>query len=798
MSLKKDVIGAEVQIGTNQAQAGLTDLAQKTAALTSENEKLRISQAKLKALGKENTDEYKKITAAIAANSKEVKTNQAQMDALRKTLGLSDMSMKQLKKQAMDLRRELSGMNEGADPARWAQLNTQLVATDRQIATVRGTIGTTNSFIGKLGSSLTSIPGPVGAVVQSIGGMGKALWALVANPIGATIAVIVGGLMLLYKAFTSTDSGAVKMEGTLKAIGNVMDILIDRAMSYYKMLWSLVTFDWEGVKKNAKDAFGGITSQIKDAVNAGTDYATVMDDIADREAAAQPRMSKLRAEIEKLKNQSKEANRTSKEKSDLIDLAMAKEIELNQLEKQFLGERTKAENANLASKINNSKMTMEQKQAQLDQWLMIDDKELASAMEKDAAFADFVNKNEAEFQAMQKMKAEAFDKDAEFERETRRLQKSASTEKQALIDEEKARIEAAHKTALEQLESANNEKMAKIIDQYVKEGWTDQRFQAEQLAAEQAYLLLKKAMLEQFGMSAVDVDAQINAKRIEAQKTANAEMQKVISDIEKQSDVAFQAEMDALDIETKNLIDKTNEQLEIRKNAKDQEAQILADKKNQYLDFAMSIGQSFGDLMNDQEATFGDYLKNTLAMALEAFHQWFLIEKMKKIIEGISGGPIKAAIAIAKVAAMEIAYQAVKGQLTKKGKQSGGYGDTGPDDSTPAGIYHANEFIASASAVRNPSVRPVLDVIDMAQRSGTIRSLNLSAILPGRQSGGYSNSVIPNSFRDPSAQSGLTSDDIQLFRQAVDEFKKQKLVVYSEMIKKDIDTLNHIEASRGM
>ena len=74
-----------------------------------------------------------------------------------------------------------------------------------------------------------------------------------------------------------------------------------------------------------------------------------------------------------------------------------------------------------------------------------------------------------------------------------------------------------------------------------------------------------------------------------------------------------------------------------------------------------------------------------------------------------------------------------------KGKQSGGYADSDSNDSTPVGVYHANEFIASGPAVRNPTIKPVLDIIDIAQRSGTIRSLNLPAMLgqSGRQSGGY-------------------------------------------------------------
>lgn len=59
---------------------------------------------------------------------------------------------------------------------------------------------------------------------------------------------------------------------------------------------------------------------------------------------------------------------------------------------------------------------------------------------------------------------------------------------------------------------------------------------------------------------------------------------------------------------------------------------------------------------------------------------------------------------------------------------------------------NGSEFVANADAVANPSVRPILDVIDTAQRNGTISTLQLENILPrardlrasipGRQAGG--------------------------------------------------------------
>lgn len=150
MSLKKDIISAEVQIGSNEAQASLVKLAQHTASLTNENDRLRISQAKLKALGKESGNEYKQLTAKIKENNSTIKENKSQMDALRKTIGLTEMSTKQLRARASDLRRELSQMNKSANPAQWNKLNRELIQTERQYKKVQGQIGQTRGILTKL------------------------------------------------------------------------------------------------------------------------------------------------------------------------------------------------------------------------------------------------------------------------------------------------------------------------------------------------------------------------------------------------------------------------------------------------------------------------------------------------------------------------------------------------------------------------------------------------------------------------------------------------------------------------
>ena len=450
---------------------------------------------------------------------------------------------------------------------------------------------------------------------------------------------------------------------------------------------------------------------------------------------------------------------------------------------------------------------MAQKEAQLKQWLDIDDKQLASAMEKDAAFAEFENKNEEAFQALQKMKAEEFDKDAEFEKETRRLQKASSSEKQAIIAEEIAARKDASDKAIQILDKANNERLSKLTDQYVNEGMSEQKFQAEQLATEQAYLILKKALLEQYGQSTVEVDNQINQKRIEAQKNANSEFAKTMSDFYKENDSAQAEEAKIQDQALDELIKRTNESIYLLNKLKDDEAKSLEQRKQKYLDFASAMGQTFGDLLSDQKATMEDYLKAALVMSLDALHQFLLVKQAEVMIDAALGAATgrfwKVAAAVAAIAAMEAAYQGVRGALTKKSgsKQSGGFAETSASDSTPMGTYHANEFIGSASTVRNPSIRKVYQIIDLAQKQGKAATLNLPAVMAsmgmgatGMQAGGFASaSSSAGSLPERAAvEGGLSASDALKLTYAIERLLSWDPAISIELLERRQNLYNKV------
>lgn len=319
-------------------------------------------------------------------------------------------------------------------------------------------VGQHHRNIGNYKDALEGLPGPIGNAVSSVKQLGVAFKALLANPVALVIAAIVGALALMYKAFTSTDEGATKLAGVMKALGNIFDVVLDRVVSFYKALWSLITLDFDGLKKNATDAFSGIASSIRDAAQAGYEYEQVMDGIADRESASLIRSAKLRAEIERLKNASKDSNLPIEERIRLNDLAMKKEIELNGIEKGFIRERFEAEKNNLAAMIQVNGMTIEQKRKQIDEWLKIDDRQIAQYQVNSDRFADFYNKNEDAFKALQKLKADDFQQDAEFAAGTRRLQTESFRFRVELLAEEQKRLDDAAKKRKERLAEQKKER----------------------------------------------------------------------------------------------------------------------------------------------------------------------------------------------------------------------------------------------------------------------------------------------------------------------------------------------------
>lgn len=109
---------------------------------------------------------------------------------------------------------------------------------------------------------------------------------------------------------------------------------------------------------------------------------------------------------------------------------------------------------------------------------------------------------------------------------------------------------------------------------------------------------------------------------------------------------------------------------------------------------------------------------------------------------------------------------------------------------------NGEEFVASAEAVRNDSVRPFLDMIDSAQRNGTINTLNMermfsrpisTGVMPGKEDGGYLSSSRTSSIS--SMPGSMTDSQILEYLKENTVIMKQLRQVLSQPIEANVSLL---------
>jgi len=273
-------------------------------------------------------------------------------------------------------------------------------------------------------------------------------------------------------------------------------------------------------------------------------------------------------------------------------------------------------------------------------------------------------------------------------------------------------------------------------------------------------------------------------------------------------------------------IDEENALLDIKLQNQDKEKQTVSENLQIYKEAALDAAQSIADAIFDikrnairdeldeqlkaldqqqeaelkrkgltekqKDAINEKYRKKEAALKLDAWKKeqkaavsQALINGALAIVKtfayyGFSPAGIAAAAAQAIATGLQIA-------VIKKEKppvfRRGGYTKEDTSDDEPAGMVHANEFVATAEAKRNPTVRPVLDAIDRAQRSGTIRSINLPAVMSvthnGFKQGGYApsgnNTAVASSSGNSVAQADKQTLALAMnrFADAVDKLQTE-------------------------
>lgn len=159
------------------------------------------------------------------------------------------------------------------------------------------------------------------------------------------------------------------------------------------------------------------------------------------------------------------------------------------------------------------------------------------------------------------------------------------------------------------------------------------------------------------------------------------------------------------------------------------------DLKDLAEDIGESIGTGLAGALEGEMDTVKNALKSILNIIIDAIEKMVIAAEVESAVLTVTGiGTPKGLANLAKLVGIKIAFAALKESVNSF--DVGGYTGIGRWDE-PAGIVHKGEFVANRHALANPAVKAVLDVVDNAQRRGTVANLtaeNIRSVASGHGS----------------------------------------------------------------
>ncbi len=142
------------------------------------------------------------------------------------------------------------------------------------------------------------------------------------------------------------------------------------------------------------------------------------------------------------------------------------------------------------------------------------------------------------------------------------------------------------------------------------------------------------------------------------------------------------------------------------------------------------------------EKAFGIEIAQAIAnMAMSAISAYASASAIPVV--GWIMGPIAAGMALA-AGAIQIATIRKQHQASKANYWTGGFTPSGAWDKEQ-GAVHSDEFVANRFAVKNKELRPVLNLIDQAQKDNTVGSLTSKDVSRVLDTGGTNSAEVPSS-----------------------------------------------------
>ena len=268
----------------------------------------------------------KKVVVDIEVNSKKGTEN---VDKLNKSLGTTNDNQKKVKKSTEDVSKA-----------------TKKASSSSQ----------------KNAAAFEAVNKATGGAIRGFRALIKQMWLLVANPVGAVIAVIALSLTALTKAFTSTKAGGEKLDQVMAGISATMDVVRDRVLKVGTALMKFFTGDFKGAIQAGKEAVSGFGSEVAKEFNEASGAVKSLQDVTDAVRGLSVSRAKLNRDLIKAKEIIEGETASYAEKKKAIDEVRI--AETKQTEDELANAKKKLDAIVLANSLSDSGAEDLEKEAQ--------------------------------------------------------------------------------------------------------------------------------------------------------------------------------------------------------------------------------------------------------------------------------------------------------------------------------------------------------------------------------------------------------------------------------------------------
>jgi hypothetical protein len=371
--------------------------------LTAQIAELQKQIAALESVTEKQKKASKDLTAAQAQeNLARQKQRQEVTQQVKLNSDLTTTYEKQVVRLAQ-IKKELKNISaEGGKAPK--TLTDEFKKLDGSVRKAEESVGEHQRSVGNYKSALQGLGGPLGNAANGISGMGQALKGLLLNPVALAIAAIAAAVYGLFKAFTSTDSGATEWAVRLEQVSAILDIVRNRALLLIDAIGALFSGDFTEASKKFGEAVSANGDDFTRATDAARLYVEALDDLEDRISNYAVASAKANLEISKAEFNAADRRFSIKQRRDfLVEAISLSEIEV-EAQKKFAEEKYKIEVDYLAAK---SGLTSVEIMQYVD---------MSEAQKKQASFdvQTARNKYEDEFKALNDFRAKVFQEQEKF------------------------------------------------------------------------------------------------------------------------------------------------------------------------------------------------------------------------------------------------------------------------------------------------------------------------------------------------------------------------------------------------